>query len=252
MAETAPTAPALSRWLRDYNEGAWRRYLERLRAEGSLAHLDGILVDTGALLQTRFRCDSDRCAKAGGREQSCCTHYDVEVTSEERDRIFARAPAVIEFLSRVDPARVKPSREINEFFAEELTIQLRKEHRRCSFSFRDSGGKLWCGLHALALERGLPVESIKPVTCLLFPLVVYRFEDGDTLLTASSRHTESMFDGGAKKPSKLLVCIREQDGPPMYQECRAAIEFAFGKGFFGRLDSLARAEQAETLRSRHP
>src|SRR5271166_2171403 len=251
MAKTAQATPALSRWLREYNEGAWGRYLEKLRAEGSFADIDGILVDTGALLQTRFRCDSDRCARAGGREQSCCTHYDVEVTSEERDRIFARAPAVIEFLSRVDPARVKPSRDINEFFSDALTIELRKERRRCAFSFRDSCGKLWCGLHALALERGFPVESIKPVTCILFPLVIYRFENGDILLTASSRHTELMFDGGAKKPSKLLVCIREQEGAPMYEECRVAIEFAFGQAFFARLDSLARAEQAETPRSPH-
>jgi hypothetical protein len=247
MSETSPTSPALSRWLRDYNEGAWRRYSEGLRAAGSLCELDGVLVDTAALFDTRFRCDSERCAKIGGGEKSCCTHYDVEITAEERDHIRSEAAAVIEFLSRTDPARVKPSRDINEFFSETLTIQLRKERRRCAFSFRDCSGKLWCGLHALALERGLPVESIKPVTCILFPLVVYRFENGDTLLTASSLQTESMFDGGAKNPSKLLVCIREQDGPRLYQECRSAIEFAFGEDFFAKLDSFARAKRAETL-----
>jgi hypothetical protein len=246
MSETANTSPALVRWLRDYNEGAWRRYCERLRGAGSVCELDGILIDTAALFGTRFRCDSERCAKIGGGEKSCCTHYDVEITAEERDRIRAAAPAVIEFLSRADPARVKPSREIEEFFAETLTIQLRKERRRCAFSFRDSSGKLWCGLHALALERQLPVESLKPVTCILFPLIVYRFENGDTLLTSVSLQTESMFDGGVKRSSKLLVCIREQDGPPLYQECRSAIEFAFGKEFFVRLDCFARAQRAQT------
>lgn len=246
MGEASHTSPGFSRWLRDYNEGAWRRYSERLRAAGSLHELDGVLIDTGALCERRFRCDSLRCARPGGGEKSCCTHYEVELTAEERDRIRAAGPAVIEFLSRKDPARVKPSRKIDEFFAEAVTIELRKEDRRCAFSFRDSGGKLWCGLHALALERQIPVESIKPVTCLLFPLIVYRFENGDTLLTASSLTTESMFDGGVKRSSKLLICIREQEGPPLYQECRSAIEFAFGKAFFERLDSYARAQRAET------
>ena len=94
-------------------------------------------------------------------------------------------------------------------------------------------------MHALALERQIPVESIKPVTCLLFPLIVYRFENGDTLLTASSLKTESLFDGGVKRSSKLLICLREQEGPPLYQECRSAIELAFGTEFYVRLESEA-------------
>jgi Fe-S-cluster containining protein len=239
MSDRIETNPALLQWLRDYEEQPWRRYMIGLRERGELVDVGGVMVDARALFATRFRCDSKTCAMVDRPEgvESCCKEYFVEVTLAERDRIVAHADDVIEFLSRKDPARVKRGRDIAGFFDDRNTIELRKEDDRCVFSYRDEAGQLWCSLHGLALEKGWPVESIKPVTCILFPLVVFRFENGEILLTATSEEVERMFAN--PKESLKLPCLLKQAGDPMYVECRSAIETAFGRPFYQRLAQTA-------------
>jgi Fe-S-cluster containining protein len=239
MAEHIETNPALIQWLRDYEEQPWRRFVHGLEERGELVDVAGVMVDARALFATRFRCDSKTCAMVDRPEgvESCCEEYYVEVTLAERDRITRRGAEVIEFLSRKDPGRVKPDRDIATFFDDRNTIELRKEDNRCVFSYRDEAGQLWCGLHSLALEKGWPIESIKPITCILFPLVVFRFENGDMLLTATSEEVERMFAN--PKESLKLPCLLKQAGDPMYVECRGAIETAFGKPFYARLQAAA-------------
>jgi hypothetical protein len=239
MSARVEPITALNDWLRDYNEQPWRRFMNGLRERGELVNVDGILVDTRALFRTRFHCDSKTCAmldRPAGVE-SCCQEYFVEVTVEERDRIFAHAGDVVELLSRKDPARVKPDRDIASFFDDKNSIELVKEDNRCAFSYRDEAGQLWCGLHALALEKGWPIESVKPITCILFPLVVFRFENGDLLLTATSEEVERMF--ASPKESLKLPCLLKQAGDPMFMECRSAIVLSFGEAFYQRLASAA-------------
>jgi hypothetical protein len=239
MSKRIGPKPALIQWLRDYEEQPWRRYLGGLKERGELVNVDGVMVDARALFATRFRCDSKTCAmvdRPAGVE-SCCEEYYVEVTLAERDRITERAADVIELLSRKDPQRVKPGRDIMSFFDDRNSIELMKEDGRCVFSYRDQAGQLWCGLHSLALEKGWPVESIKPVTCILFPLVVFRFENGDMLLTATSEEIERMF--ASPKESLKLPCLLQQAGDPMYIECRSAIQTAFGEPFYESLSAAA-------------
>ena len=88
----------------------------------------------------------------------------------------------------------------------------------------------------MALEKGVPVPSIKPLACVLFPIVIYRFENGETLLTATSRETSSLF--GREKDSEL-PCLRAEQGDPMFIECRMAIEAGFGEAFYQRLAQVA-------------
>jgi Protein of unknown function (DUF3109) len=235
----ADLTPLAAQWLRDYNEAPWRRYLRALEERGLLADVDEIRVDAGALFKTRFRCDTRTCAAIDRRRgtESCCTDYDVEITPEERSRIVEHAGAVIELLSRHDGRRVTPGRDIAEFFEESHSISLAKEKRRCAFSYRDGAGDLRCGLHSLALEKGVPVTSIKPLACVLFPIVIYRFENGEVLLTATSRETSSLF--GREKDSEL-PCLRVEQGDPMFIECRMAIEAGFGEAFYQRLVVAAR------------
>jgi len=239
MSDRIQTNPALIEWLRDYEEQPWRRYVNGLKQRGELVDVGGVMVDARALFATRFRCDSKTCAmvdRPAGIE-SCCQEYYVQLTLAERDRITNRGAEGVEFLSRKDPARVKPDRDISTFFDDRNTIELLKEDGRCVFSYRDEKGQLWCGLHSLALEKGWPIESIKPTTCILFPLVVFRFENGDLLLTATSEEVERMF--ASPKESLKLPCLLKQAGDPMYVECRSAIETAFGKPFYDRLAAAA-------------
>ncbi len=233
-----PVTGALDRWLRDYNEAPWRRYIASLKERGLLREIDGIMVDCGAMFETRFKCDTRTCAAIDrdSTTESCCTDYQVEITPEEKQKIVANADAIIELLSRYEGDRVRPGRDINEFFIESHSIELAKERGRCAFSYRDGQGQLRCGIHSLALERGVPVPSIKTLTCVFFPVVVYRFENGDTLLTAISDETGDLLEG---EKDTQLPCLRMKKGDPMFMECRTAIEVGFGKDFFQHLVSAA-------------
>ncbi len=246
--KAADLTPLAERWLRDFNEAPWRRYIRTLEQRELLAEVDGIMVDAATLFETRFRCDTRTCAgidRSPGIE-SCCTDYDVEITPEEHARIVGNGAAVVELLNRHDGERVTPGRAIEEFFLESHTIALAKEKGRCAFSYRDDGGQLRCGIHSLALEKGVPVPSIKPLACVLFPIVIYRFENGETLLTATSRETSSLF--GREKDSEL-PCLRVQRGDPMFIECRMAIEAGFGEAFYQHLTQVAREFEQTRHRS---
>jgi hypothetical protein len=245
----SPATSALRNWLRDYNEAPWRRYIDSLRGRGLLVEVDGIMVDCEAMFRTRFHCDTRICAGTDRdpETESCCTDYEVEITPEEKERIVANADEVLELLSRYDAGRVNAQRSISEFFDESHSISLAKEKGRCAFSYRAPEGQLRCGLHSLALEKNVPVASIKPLTCVFFPVVVYRFENGDSLLTAISRDTSDLMEGGANKDMQL-PCLRVQKGDPMFMECRTAIETGFGQTFFAHL--TAAAEQFAGAKSR--
>ena len=228
----------LVKWMTEFDEEPWHRFIRALRDRGDLVTIDGVLIDGGGLFRTRFHCDTRTCAevKRPANTDSCCRDYEVEITAGERARITDRATDIIGFLATHDASRVKPDRSIDSFFLSTHSIQLAKEDHRCAFSYRDSDGRLWCGIHSLALEKNLPVESIKPYACILFPLVVRRLEDGTILLTVASSETESLYGG---KDSNLLPCLREPRGEPMYRECKSAIELAFGTEFYVRLESAA-------------
>ncbi|HKN01371.1 MAG TPA: DUF3109 family protein [Candidatus Binataceae bacterium] len=251
MSTTEPTNPSstLTRWLRDYNESPWRRYIDALKGRGLLATVDGIMVDAGALFETRFRCDTRTCAgiDRDHSTESCCTDYQVEITPEERNRIVANGDEIIALLHRYDGDRVTAGRKVTEFFGESNQTLLVKEKGRCGFSYRDGQGQLRCGIHSLALEKGVPVASIKPLTCVLFPLVVYRFETGETFLTAISRDTASLLEA---ENDLLLPCLKMQQGDPMFAECRMAIEAGFGEAFYNRL-TLAAGEFAANKSARN-
>ena len=235
---SSPASTALGNWLRDYNEAPWRRYIDSLRSRGLVVEVDGVLVDCETMFRTRFHCDTRICAGIDrDREtESCCTDYEVEITPQEKERIVANADAVLELLSRYDAGRVNVQRSISEFFEESHSISLAKEKGRCAFSYRDPEGRLRCGLHSLALEKNVPVASIKPLTCVFFPLVVYRFDNGETLLTAISSDTAGLMEGAN---DTQLPCLRVQQGDPMFMECRTAIETGFGPTFFAQLTAAA-------------
>jgi hypothetical protein len=251
-AAAPPASGALNRWLRDYNEAPWRKYIKSLDEKGLLLNVDGILVDASAMFETRFRCDTRTCAARdrSSETESCCTDYHVEIIPEEKEHIVAHAPEIIALLNRYESDRVPLERDIENFFEESLSISLAKEKGRCGFSYRDAAGQLRCGLHSLALEKNVPIASIKPLTCVFFPVVVYRFENGDTLLTAISDDTADLMEG---EKDSALPCLRMPQGDEMFKECRTAIETGFGKAFFEHLtkafDAFSAAKGTQSSRA---
>lgn len=80
-----------------------------------------------------------------------------------------------------------------------------------------------CRIHRFALERGIEVHAVKPMICLIFPLV---FDHG--LLFPAPEFEED-----------LLVCAGS--GPTVYDAVRSELQYYFGSEFVAELDRLAEA-----------
>ena len=52
---------------------------------------------------------------------------------------------------------------------------------RCVFAYKGPQGGLWCSLHSAALAHGLAPETVKPLTCALWPLALSDDEDPPVL-----------------------------------------------------------------------
>src|SRR5262249_41682559 len=94
----------------------------------------------------------------------------------------------------------------------------------CVFLNRRGRG---CLLHAHALARGEPVEGLKPLVCILFPVL---FEEA-TLIVPSEIEDRS------------LVCLGT--GPSLYRSARADLEAYFGPELIAELDALEARVLAE-------
>jgi hypothetical protein len=132
-------------------------------------------VDVESLLLLDNQCTG--CARG---ERCCCSSYEVCVTTAEMKRILAVLPEAARYCSRL-----VVERGYDNVFEEEepglFSIDT-DEDGLCVFAYR-SRGRTQCSLHTLAIERGWPLEQVKPKVCLLWPL---HFSDGDEVLAMIS------------------------------------------------------------------
>ena len=218
MTSAASTEERLERW-----------FAERLGA-GDLADIDGVLVDLPALSR-RFACRPLVCTP-GARARgvvSCCADIEVPLTGAERRAIERRLPLITRTLAGRD-RRWRDG--VPDVFDD--TRQLTRPGRRCVFAYPSADG-LRCGLHTAADEAGLPVASIKPSPCRLFPLVLLE-QGGRRILTASYGEVAAGLGG---PPEHRLACLVLRDAPRMFESCRGTIEETFGAAFYRRLAARA-------------
>jgi hypothetical protein len=188
--------------------------------------VDGVLVDRPAMLR-RFACRPLVCTP-GTRERgivSCCADIEVPLTGAEKRAITRQLPLIASTMAGRDR---RWSRGFPVVFDAER--QLTRPGRRCVFAYPSPEG-LRCGLHTAAEEAGLPVASIKPSPCRLFPLVVLE-HGGRQILTASYGDVSAGLGG---PPEHRLACLALRTAPRLFESCRGAIEEVFGAAFYRRL-----------------
>ncbi len=137
--------------------------------------IGGYRVDLEALKSISHRCEPTHCDDG----LSCCACYDVELSAMEARRMVDWLPEAAKFARHlrhqgeyIDPVERMPGA------APSIAVDAAE---RCVFAYRGSQGGLWCSLHSAALAHGLAPESVKPLSCSLWPLAISDEEEPPVL-----------------------------------------------------------------------
>ncbi len=182
-------------------------------------------VDVESLLSLDNRCIG--CAEG---ERCCCSTYEVCVTAAEMKRIIKVLPAAATYC----PHLVTAGGYDNVFEEEEpglFSIDT-DEDGLCLFAYW-SRGRTRCSLHAVAADRGLPLEQVKPKVCLLWPM---HFSDGEEVLAMIE--DAFLFPCNSRNPPG----VRKLN--PGFME---AIELVYGKGCGTQVMHAAENGERRTL-----
>ena len=228
----------LDEWLAhgDAGEGDWAGLIVRLANHGELGHTGRFLLDLPALTQP-FTCRPAECTpgRRGPRTRSCCADIDVSLSPREQRALSGARPRLAAFLARRDP---RWQEGVPELFDEG---ELRRDGGRCIFAVPSAAG-LRCGLHQYEVRAGLPVGTLKPLPCRLFPLVLVDLGDRKRLLTAVHAHTRGLLD---TFPPRHFPCLRaDAHRPALYRSLRGTIEALLGKATYDGIKAEARRHAA--------
>jgi hypothetical protein len=145
--------------------------------------------------------------------ESCCAKYDVTVTEAELKRIIPVLPEVAKLCPHLKTgdgyANVFEEAEKGNYAIDTHDDGL------CVFAFK-TNGLIRCSLHAVETKLGLPLGSVKPAVCILWPLT---FSDNGKVLTLHDNALSCACSSERKKPSNrispaLLETIRHFGGEP--------------------------------------
>ena len=104
----------------------------------------------------------------------------------------------------------------------------------CTFAYSDRG-ELRCALHAAALELELPLNELKPLDCIQFPIAILK--EGEV--------TRLVFQ--QVEQFKHLPCLNQKSSRKMYQDMKDSIVALLGKNFYEKLVIFAeRLQKGET------
>jgi len=138
------------------------------------------------------------CKGCSGIARNCCARYDVCVTGAELKRIILVLPEAARFC----PHLKEKGGYANVFEETENglhTIDTR-ENGLCVFAFRNNG-TIRCSLHGVETSLGLPLGSIKPKMCVLWPLT---FSEDGRVLTLHDGALDCKGSSLRKKPSRRI------------------------------------------------
>ena len=164
-----------------------------MKSIAAKGHGRGVRVDLNTI-----RSIDHECTGCSGLRNCCCARYDVCVGRAEMKRIVGFLPEA----ARLCPGLGKDKRYANVFekTADGLFAIDTDEKGLCVFAYK-SRGLVRCSLHTVEKERGMPMGSIKPAVCLLWPLTYS--EDGRTL-TLTSEALSYPCCSRRKKPSRTI------------------------------------------------
>jgi hypothetical protein len=119
--------------------------------------------------------------------KSCCAKYDVCVTDAELQRIIT---------VKTDDGYANVFEEAEKGFYSIDT----HDDGLCVFAHK-ADGLIRCSLHTVEKDLGLPLGSVKPSVCILFPLT---FSGADNVLTLHDDALGCDCSSLRKKPSNLV------------------------------------------------
>jgi Fe-S-cluster containining protein len=169
--------------------------------------------------------------------RSCCCELTVDLTWDEVRRIEAHLPRIREVMEGAEQAPGLEVLDEGRFYevAEGFTPQLAKHRWGCVFAHREQGQAFRCAVHAAALRHGLPVTSVKPNICSMWPLILIEYQTGQYVLSAITDETGPLLED--EERHARYACLRnDQKGPPLYQDFSPLLAEMFGKPFVAALD----------------
>ncbi|MFH1131778.1 MAG: DUF3109 family protein [Pseudomonadota bacterium] len=246
MTKRNPAQKELIEWQDELNWDNTRQYVELLREKGNLLPIDNVDVDVPNIVRKHFMCDGNRCVQWIGKkalvDRSCCSRYDVSVTTRDRKLVMQNFNKIRENLPVGHPFR---DPNINPFERDDdygWDLVQDKTRDVCQFTVYRDAMRL-CAIHMTAMQYGERPQDWKPIACSMWPLVIddYQNDNGDDriLLTIYCGDTESLFEGKDEDP---FACIVDENPeyPRLYQSEKTTLEFAFGKEWWEKLDKAAK------------
>jgi len=169
---------------------------------------NNVLVDLVSLQSIDHACDG-----CGADEPCCCSSYEVCVSAAELEQIIQVLPEAARFCPHL-----RTGAGYDNVFDEVepgLFALDTNEDGICVLAFLSSG-KLRCSLHAAASLLGLPLGTVKPKACLLWPM---SFSGGAEVLSLAGDALSFRCNSRKGKRSRSLN--------PAFVE---AIEVVYGEG----------------------
>ncbi len=132
----------------------------------------GNVLISDEVWQTRFACNLEKCLGL------CCQYGDLgaPLSEEEEETIRKNLDNVAPLLKKQNLQLLRGG--ISERYKGNLHIVEIAENTPCPLSFTDAEGIVLCSLHRYALDNRLPLLSIKPLWCSLFPLIIKKTATG--------------------------------------------------------------------------
>lgn len=217
-------------------ERAFARWILGLMAKKQIRRVGPVFVDE-AVLDARFSCVPERCAPGPGRGRfrSCCADIDLVLTPAERKSLLKIIRRLSSGLLRHEPRLAPNERGLVELFDASGEV-LRRPGKRCVLSAIDRRARIRCRLHAFAKRTRIPLHTIQPRSCRLFPLVLVNLGRA-VLLTVVHRQNYRAWQ--ALHPSRF-PCLSDPALPPLIRSMRVTLDELFGPGFASELQKMRR------------
>lgn len=127
--------------------------------------IDGIIVDCLALTSIKHSCISHNCDIS----QCCCSSYEVIIDSIQLSNIINILP----FASQHSTNLINSNKSFANVFGDEgrnaYSID-KNEMGMCEFGYKEKEKKILCSLHKASVDMKIPLKSVKPLACILWPL----------------------------------------------------------------------------------
>jgi len=122
-------------------------------------------VDIESICAIRHECIPGSCRD----EDFCCSRYEIRIGSQELQTIIDYLPLAAEYVPYLRPDLVSENLFVD--IGNNLFAIGKNEAGYCSFAY-NKDNKIICSLHSIALKLDIPVISIKPRCCILWPLYI--------------------------------------------------------------------------------